>query len=250
MNAEFWDKGIKLVSGCTKVSEGCKNCWAEKKQEGRFYTNPCYEGLTTDGKFNGAVRFNLHLLRNAMKAREPRIYAIWNDLYHPGITDDQIFDAFNLMHDSQFQDDTILIVTKRPERAAKLIGGSSGTGLAYGWPHNIWHIVTCENQARADERIPELLKVPTRRGLIVEPMLEAIDIRETALCGHTINDDREWAYYPEIHQVLLGPENGTGKRPFDEAWAEDVREQCEAAGVPYYRKDTGEGSLVWKGGTK
>ena len=62
-----------------------------------------------------------------------------------------------------------------------------------------------------------------------------------------------WGFEPKgncntIHQVILGPENGTGKRPFKEEWAESVKAQCEGAGVPFYRKDKGEGELIWTKG--
>ena len=242
---QFWDKGVMLVTGCAKVSPGCKNCWSEKEHHMRScrkIPGVYAPELMTDKRFNGKVQFNLRLLESAAKVKKPHVYAIWNDLYHPGVTDEQIVKARNVM-DAATQH-TILIVTKRPERA------ENKSPL----PSHIWHIVTCENQAMADKRIPHLLRIPGKRGLIIEPMLGEVNLMKCAapenhcygreICETPVKCD----HHPldGIHQVILGPENGTGKRPFMNWWADSVKAQCMDAGVPFYRKDTGEGTLAWR----
>ena len=249
----FWDHGPMVVTGCTKVSPGCKNCWSERAHNMRC-KNPavshiyCPESLT-DGRFNGKVQFNLHLLEKAIKKAKPgEVIAIWNDLYHEGVTHAQASEAHDIMAKAKHH--IFLIVTKRPERAFLV----KNIAPIYGeYPDNIWHIVTCENQDMADKRIPHLLRIPGKRGIIIEPMLEPVAFDEMVV---RIPDVPGVPYasglgFPTlrtmgIHQVILGPENGPGKRLFDEAWADNVKAQCEAAGVPYYRKDTGDGTLAWR----
>jgi protein gp37 len=244
-NNNFWDKGIQLVDGCTKVSPGCMNCWSESMTD-RFKRVP---EVLTDGRFNGKVIFNLHLLEKAAKVKKPHVYAIWNDLYHIGVSQYEVMRSLIKMEKAPQH--IFLIVTKRPERAIDVIGGQSGAGLLHQLPFHIWHIVTCEDQEQADKRIPQLLQIPGKRGIIMEPMLEEIQLGNTCIsekgcCEHMTCSTSCLPYVPGIHQVIVGPENGHGKRPFDPQWAESVKAQCEAAGVPFYRKDKSEGQLAWR----
>jgi protein gp37 len=244
-NKNFWDKGIQLVDGCTKVSPGCKNCWSEA-MTARFKRVP---EVITNGKFNGKLRHNFYLLEKALdKCDYGTVISLWNDLYNPNVPDEFVKKVMQRIN--QYPEFRILIITKRIERAVKM-------GLLTA--DHVWHIVTCEDQQRADERIPHLLRIPGKRGIIIEPMLGAITLkfsREIEPCPNPECDEvagcciceystRIWGG-PTIHQVILGPENGPGKRPFKEEWAESVKAQCEAAGVPFYRKDTGEGILAWR----
>lgn len=262
---QFWDKGIQLVGGCTKVSPGCKNCWSERMHARYSQAKkpaPCYKDTITDGRFNGNVTFNLHLLEKAAAVKTPQVIAIWNDLYHEGVTLEQMTDAHCIMDSAKHH--IFLIITKRIENAADYCEGVSALSGGISLPDHIWHIVTCENQAMADKRIPHLLRIPGKRGIIIEPMLEGMDLSQALIhCPWADAMEKEYngiycANYcvssewecngPEslIHQVICGPENGPGKRTFDPAWAESVKAQCEAAGVPYYRKDKAEGVLAWR----
>jgi protein gp37 len=266
---QFWDKGVQVVDGCTKVSAGCKNCWSEA-MTARFQRVPEVIKCEPGGKrvFNGKVCFNLHLLEQAAKVKKPTVFAIWNDLYHEGVTDRQIMDALQLMYNGNHgflyhgTPHTFLIVTKRPERAARFFEAHKLTKGIAPIDH-IWHIVTCENQEQADKRIPHLIRIPGKRGIIIEPMLGAVELK---FIGCPICGKSEQTWFPNytfckacgsqvksppelgIHQVILGPENGAGKRPFDPAWAESVKAQCEDVGVPFYRKDKAEGRLAWRKG--
>lgn len=260
-SGKFWNKGPMVVTGCTKVSPGCKNCWSEADHKVRC-RNPKVQYLyrtdsLTDGRFNGKVYFNLDRLKDAVKGKTC-VISPWNDIYHPLITDEQICDAFEVMAENKHH--TYLIITKRIERAASFWPRISGTEFG---PHII-HIATMENQDMADKRMPHLLRIPSKRGIIIEPMLGSVDIRSTYIkarcrwgqydscvespCPHSSHSGCQLAkrkMADDIHQVILGPENGAGKRPFKEEWAESVRAQCESAGVPFYRKDRGEGELIW-----
>jgi protein gp37 len=253
MSEKFWDKGIQLVGGCTKVSAGCKNCWSEVAHA-RFHKGgaPCYKGTITDGKFNGNVTFNLHLLEKSAKVRKPQVYAIWNDLYHEGLLTAEITKALGVMSGAKLH--TFLIITKRPERAEKInrFYKHESEWCDIPYPDNIWHIVTAENQSMADKRIPHLLNIPGKRGVIVEPMLGPVSIGR-AMCrtcdavgACEADAAQEDTCYQRIGQIILGPENGVGKRQFEEGWAENMENECEAAGVPYYRKDKDMGTLAWR----
>lgn len=97
---------------------------------------------------------------------------------------------------------------------------------------NVWLGVTAENQARADERIPDLLATPAaRRFVSVEPMLGPVDLAYTCFNGAD-----SFGTMPGIDWVIAGPETGPGKRPCDPAWIRDLYEQCRAAGVPFWDK--------------
>jgi len=214
--------------------------------------------LLTNGKFNGKVQFNLQQLEKAAKDKKPQVIAIWNDLYHEALTVEQIGQTHRIMANKRNAHHTFLIVTKRADRAADYCQGVSDISGGIRVPDNMWHLFTCENQKRLNERMPHILRIPGKRGVLIEPMLEAVNIHK-ATDGALSSNLRYWVTDHiggdkqrniegnyGIHQVILGPENAAGKRPFDPAWAESVKAQCEAAGVPFYRKDTGEGTLAWR----
>jgi protein gp37 len=98
---------------------------------------------------------------------------------------------------------------------------------------NVWHGTTVTTQAEADERIPDLLKVPGKKWISIEPMLGPIDFRKVPGFNRTGLDLSEWS-------VVLGGESGPKARPMHPDWARSVRDQCAAAGVPFCFKQWGE----------
>jgi protein gp37 len=159
---------------------------------------------------------------------------------------------------------TFQVLTKRADEMLDLL---SHADAAYGpfdqWPlPNVWCGVSVEDQQRADERIPLLLRTPAAvRFLSVEPMLEAVRLDECApyvLNGNesnpgvlnafnaTCHHPATFMYAPEalgnangISWVICGGESGPGARPFNLAWAESLQKQCKAAGVPFFMKQLG-----------
>jgi protein gp37 len=108
---------------------------------------------------------------------------------------------------------------------------------------NVWLGVTAEDQQRADERIPDLLATPAaKRFVSIEPMLGPVDLT-TIESGWSILDDG-WDEYvegePILDLVICGGESGRGSRPMYPDWARGLRDQCEAAGVPFFFKQWGE----------
>lgn len=148
---------------------------------------------------------------------------------------------------------TFLWLTKKPGRYYDFI-----------WPGNCWLGTTITNQADADERIPALLRTPdVKRFLSIEPMLESVDLTTKCLYPYVACTDRQddlggmWCgqvidncpgYFrrikPAIHQVILGGQTGRDAKPMHPDWVRSVRDQCAAAGVPFFFKSWGEWKLV------
>lgn len=122
-------------------------------------------------------------------------------------------------------------LTKRPERLAEL---SAKWG---GLPDNVIAMTTVTDQRTADLRVPSLLRVKAKtRGLSCEPLLGPVDLRRAAkpahIDGNVLIDGLDW--------VIVGGESGHGARPMHPAWARSLRDQCAAAGVPFFFKQWGE----------
>ena len=255
---KFWTDGPMVVTGCTKVSPGCKNCWSEQAHVMRSKGPNAHVWPTdclTDGRFNGKVHFNLKSLERAVKGKKSRRIAIWNDLHHGGVSFDNRYRAYDLMYRNSQH--IYLIITKRIERVVEYLERENRIIHSLGEncdmsPANIWHIATMENPEMVDKRMPHLLRIPGKRGIIIEPMLGPVELAYSFVrnCPELPGCEKdcvvEQCMGKYIHQVILGPENGKGKRPFEEEWAESVKAQCERAGIPFYRKDRGEGELIWR----
>ncbi|KKN11573.1 hypothetical protein LCGC14_1025230 [marine sediment metagenome] len=115
-----------------------------------------------------------------------------------------------------------LILTKRPKRMREFFGS-----LGYV-PENFWLGTSATDQATADIRIPELLKIPAKvRFLSCEPLLEEISLWQALPAGGHLLD---------IHWVIVGGESGTRKRAFNSNWARNLRKQCLPLGIPFFMK--------------
>lgn len=217
---EWTDKVWNPVTGCTKVSAGCANCYAETF---------AHRGM---GQWKGRkfedVRIHNDRLNQPWHWRKPaRVFVnSMSDLFHEDVPDDFINAVWRVMAENAQL--TFQVLTKRPERMLEF-----GTGN-----HNIWLGVSVENQKAADERIPLLFQTPAAvRFLSVEPMLESIRL-PWAKPGVIIfkNDEK---IPPSLHWVICGGESGPKARPFNIDWARDLRDQCKAVGVPFFMKQMG-----------
>lgn len=224
---KYWDRAWSLVEGCTPVSEACENCWLRAMND-RF----------KKGDFS-QVRIRPDRLDIPLRIRKPTVWAVWSDLFHEKVPEDFIRQVIDTAFDAYHH--TFLLLTKRPERMAdimpRMLSGRWGDGVTLS---NIWLGTTVENQRAADERIQHLVKIPGKKFLSIEPMLGPVDLTgyiggHIGLTGHYVNPQPHW-----IHAVILGGESGPKARPMHPDWVRSVRDQCQAAGVPFFFKQWGE----------
>ena len=165
------------MSGCTKISDGCKNCYAEKMANR-------LKAMGVKGYENGfAVTLHPEKLREPLERKKPTMYFVsMGDLFHEDVPFEFIYKIWVVMINSSQH--TFQVLTKRPDRMFEFIRAYAPvramTGETYGadfLPKNIWLGVTAENQEQADKRIPILLDTPAAiRFVSVEPMLSHIDL--------------------------------------------------------------------------
>jgi len=253
---EWTDEVWNPVTGCTKVSPGCKNCYAERmarRLAGRF-------GYP-EAPSHFDVTFHKDRLDRLYSWRKPRMIFVCSmgDLFHKEVSHTQLNSVFYRMMSPTNGHHTFLLLTKRPDRMRWYIDTLNEWNEWGRGPSNIWLGVSVENQATADERIPLLLQTPAAvRFVSCEPLLESVDLGACLyFCTVTdmsaqniISEDgcmviqgvtvKDWTERPGLSWVIVGGESGPGARPMHPQWARDVRDQCQAAGVPYFHKQNGE----------
>lgn len=251
------DKTWNPVVGCTKVSPGCKNCYAERMAHRLAHMGKeGYASVThKEGGWNGRI---YHLFNNRLdkplhwkKARKIFLCSM-GDLFHESVPFEFICKIMTIIGKTRHH--TYQILTKRPERVVELcrwiLGGTEQISIA-PWLPNIWLGVTAENQEMADKRIPTLLQIPAAvRFVSVEPMLGPVNLNETSV-GNIIGPCDECGKFkgncdccmgiPSLDWVIIGCESGPKRRPCDPDWMIDLVGQCKAAGVASYVKQVNVG---------
>ncbi len=212
---EWTDATWNPVRGCTKISPGCKHCYAETFAE-RF------RGVAGHPYEQG---FDLRLIPKKLvepfQWPSPQMVFVnsMSDLFQPGVPDEYIMTVARIMARANWH--TYQILTKRADRLAELLDGK--LRFAANLPH-LWWGVSVENRAYGVPRIGVLSRAPARvRFLSVEPLLEdlgPLDLRN-------------------INWVIVGGESGHGARPIDPAWVRAIMSQCRAAKVPFFFKQWG-----------
>lgn len=267
---EWTDATWNPITGCSVVSPGCTNCYAMQLAGTRLRNHPSRAGLTRESAgrhvWNGQVRFNTEWLDKPLRWRRPRrvFVCAHGDLFHEAVPDAWIAAVFGIM--AAAPQHTFQVLTKRPERmlrwfewrisqirkrdlqwepwriceeeASELVPNLPAIGCQSNWPlANVWLGVSVEDQRRADERIPLLLQIPAAvRWLSCEPLLGPVDLDcwpQTGCSRNWLDDDGciDW--------VVVGGESGAHARPMHPVWARSLRDQCAAAGVPYFHKQNG-----------
>jgi protein gp37 len=197
------------VTGCTKVSPGCKHCYAETMAKRLIAMgSPRYRN-----GFKVTLQEDLIDLPRTWRPRMIFVNSM-SDLFHEHVPTEYIVRVFRTM--AECPQHTFQVLTKRAERLLRL-------SSHIRWTPNIWMGVSVENEEYTS-RIPYLQKVPAAvRFLSIEPMLAPI--HDLPLAG--------------IHWVIVGGESGRGARPLHRAWVVDVFRQCRAADVPFFFKQWG-----------
>lgn len=241
------------LRGCTRVSAGCTNCYAESMAARFCGAGQPYEGTINPEtkRWSGNIKLVPEHLQDPLRWKRPRMVFVnsMSDLFHESVPDDFIDQVFAVM--ALAKQHTFQVLTKRPERMLKYLTG--GYGCATGriwyqmmqlghksglqWPlPNVWIGTTVENQESANERIPLLLQTPAAvRWVSMEPLLAAVTI--FSLDG--IIDIPDGMVSP-LDWVVVGGESGGNARPMHPDWARSLRDQCADAGVPFLFKQWGE----------
>ena len=267
------------IIGCSIVSSGCTNCYAMKmavRLEAMGIEH--YKGTTKQSK-GGAVwtgKIALapdHVLLKPLRWRNPKTIFVnsMGDLFHEDIPDEWIDKVFAVM--ALCPHHTFQILTKRSARMREYLDARLDAGEGHLWRwltqceinarlgfhtsiehyaiyhthapvfplRNVWLGVSCEDQKRADERIPDLLATPASvRFISAEPLLGEIRLHRLLHCRGCPGCYSLDCGNHGLHWVIVGGESGPSARPMHPDWARSLRDQCVAASVPFFFKQWGE----------
>lgn len=246
-NGRYWDRAWSLVDGCTPCSPGCDHCWSagmvSRFSGSRLVDEDGSPYIVENGKFTGEIIPHPDRLNIPFKTRKPTVFAVWNDLFHESVPAEFVQAAYTTMANARQH--TFLVLTKRAKRMCDLSKAADETGLTlrevirgFNLP-NVWHGLTVCNQKEVDAKIPIFLLVPGKKFLSIEPMLSDINFGVDLFQLFPL--DNPDAREPDnISAVILGGETGPGARPMHPDWVRSARDQCAAAGVPFFFKQWGE----------
>jgi protein gp37 len=254
------------VTGCTKVSQGCAHCYAEGIAK-RFWG---------ERKFTDVICHEDRLDQPLHIKKAGRVFVnSMSDLFHKDVPDEFINQVFAYMRAAEKH--TFIILTKRPERMKEYLQAPNRsqeiqkyfTAMRFSgyiptpdsidyvplkdYPlDNVWLGVSVEDQKTADERIPLLLQTPAaKRFVSYEPALEKVSL-SYPLNGCPVPEgdgtrEQDWVQTcPPLDWVIMGCESGPNRRPMDIDWARSMRDQCQAAKVPFFLKQSTENKKLIK----
>ena len=247
------------ITGCSMVSAGCTNCYAQHLAATRLRNHPSRKGLTKGTAhgyvWTGEVRFNAYWLDQPIRWQRPRrIFVVAHgDLFHENVPDKWIDDVFHVMDLAPHH--VYQILTKRPRRMAYYVAARYGRRPA---PH-IWYGTSIENESVKQDRIEALLNTPAAvRWLSLEPLIGPVELTWRKTCGDCDRclggrEDLCDLAYPVgytamLDWVVVGGESGKGARPMEHAWAERIVMDCREADVPVFVKQLSQSSdpITWK----
>jgi len=255
---EWANKVWNPVTGCSKISPGCLNCYAErmaKRLAGRF-------GYPVDNHFS--VTIHPHRLGEPAAWRKSKRVFVCSmaDLFHEEVPVEFLLQIFGRMNAAKHH--IFMLLTKRPENVldfcmqvglvpSGLPSPFCSTPSGEAWPKNVGLGCTAENQEMADKRIPILLQIPAEvRFVSIEPMLGSVDISSfmgsvsgcTINCPTTKNSCRAQSgdcrlsvhTLRGIDWVICGGESGPKARYMNPEWASSIKRQCKKNNVPFFMK--------------
>lgn len=259
-NIEWCDKVWNPVRGCSKVSAGCANCYAERVAQRFSGPGLPYEGLATAKGWTGKVRLVEDALTAPLGWRKPqRIFVnSMSDLFHEALSDDAIDEVFSVMALAGYH--TFQVLTKRPQRmrdyalrvaaskphdavnSAVFDAVNAVHGGFASWPlPNVWLGVSVEDQATADARIPVLLDTPAAvRFVSYEPALGPVEFqRDRGWLAPFRETSPSLDRSPRIDWLIAGGESGPNARSCNVAWLRGPAKDCLEAGVAVFMKQLG-----------
>ncbi|MBL4665370.1 MAG: phage Gp37/Gp68 family protein [Nitrospinaceae bacterium] len=236
------DETWNPVTGCDKVSRGCKNCYAGQLAETRLKHTDAYKN-----GFFGNVIMHYSRLSQPLKWTKPRMIFVdsMGDLFHEQVPFPFIDDVFHVM--AKASQHTFQILTKRPDRALDWSMSApqrqARSREPYkNWPlPNVWMGTSCEDQKSYNLRAGVLVQIPAVvRFLSLEPLVGPIKLKRRF-------GFNKYGYYfhgnlPEdgIHQVIVGGESGHKAVPMRPDWARSIRDECKEFDIPFFFKQWGQ----------
>jgi len=205
---EWTEQTWNPSAGCTKISSGCKNCYAETMAIR-------LQAMGVEGYENG-FKFNTvpSRLNDPFKRKKPTVYFVnsMSDIFHKDMPYDYLNKVFNVIEETPYH--TYQILTKRADRMSQYFSKRE-------IPKNIWLGVTVDNRTEGLSRIDKLRELQASvLFLSIEPLLEDLGI---------INlDNIDW--------VIVGGESGTKARPMEKEWVINIKQQCENDDVAFFFK--------------
>ncbi len=243
------------IRGCSRVSEGCRHCYAERTAMRFSGEGQPYQGLVAMAnghpQWTGKVAFIEKHLNDPLKWKEPRRIFVnsMSDLFHDNVEWEWFLKILHIMMNSPRH--TFQVLTKRPKRMAQFVNSRDVERIVHGRQTSHIHWGTSiEDQDTANERLPELLKV--KWGLLwasIEPIIGGIDLERIAvdythpshvpLHASAISGQRDGNFYQfdrSLQWIVAGSESGPGARPAELDWYRSLRDQCVSADVPFFLK--------------
>lgn len=236
---EWCDATLNLWWGCTKVSAGCKNCYAETLSDRYGRNNWGPNGVRQEVK---SWRETLRKIAKRAEREERRLRVFvqsMSDLFEGpetmGGEDSENWRVTSALREEflvgavwDYPQLDFLVLTKRPELAPT---------RPYSYPDNVWMGVSVEDEGTAETRIPHLLAIPASiRFLSCEPLLGPLDLAYLLWDG----SEQFGTALPGIDWVIVGGESGTGARPMAPEWARSIRDDCVRARTAFFFKQWGE----------
>jgi len=207
---EWTESTWNPVSGCTKVSRGCDNCYAERMAMR-------LKAMGTRGYENGFdVTLHPHALDKPLKMKKSQVIFVnsMSDIFHDKIPDEFIFQIFEVMNKAHWH--TFQVLTKRPKRLAKMAS-------QLNWTDNIWMGVTVEANEYV-HRVDYLRDCPAKiKFLSLEPLIDSVDKLD----------------YTGIDWVIAGGESGYGARVMQKEWVLEIKDRCENENIDFFFKQWG-----------
>jgi protein gp37 len=217
---EWCDSTWSPWRGCTKVSDGCAHCYAERRAK-------------RVGEDFGTIVRSKTTFNDPLKWKTPRVIFVGHlsDFFHPDVPREWVFEAWVIMLKARDLGHTFLLLTKRPENILNLLPFSWDSHHSR-WDH-IWLGITAEDQESYDRRILPFLSVPAaHRFVSFEPLLGSIDLRlDSTIHDAKIGEQLSW--------VIVGGESGPGCRKMEPAWVMRMQNDCAFHDIPFFFKQWG-----------